>query len=145
MLNTGIDKINEFIRWLNGKLKFSWGGLTIAGKKIYDGGSVQLVRLSEITQRFEDGGFIEDGLFTMNKGEIAGQFDNGKSVVANNYQITEGISKAVYEAITRASGFGSKDITLNATFEVDGDTLGKKVIKYHNGIVNQTGESPLTV
>lgn len=145
MLNTGIDLFNSFIGWLNSRLKFSWNGLSIAGKKIFDGGSVQLFRIPTITQRFEDGGFIEDGLFTMNKGEIAGQFDNGKSVVANNYQITEGISKAVYEAITRASGFGSKDITLNATFEVDGDTLGKKVIKYHNGIVNQTGESPLTI
>jgi hypothetical protein len=145
MLNTGIDLINKFIRWLNSKLSFSWDAKYLMGKKVFDGGSVQLFRVSEITQRFEDGGFIEDGLFTMNKGEIAGQFDNGKSVVANNYQITEGISKAVYEAITRANSFSSKDITLNATFEVDGDTLGKKVIKYHNGIVNQTGESPLTI
>ena len=145
MLNAGIDLINKFIKWLNSKLTFTWGGLTIAGKKIYDGGSVQLVKIPEITQRFEDGGYIEDGLFTMNKGEIAGQFSDGKSVVANNYQITEGIAKAVYDAISRANGLGGGETTVNAYLELDGDTVAKKVFKIHNGIVNQTGESPLTI
>lgn len=42
------------------------------------------------------GGFPEDGWFRANHGEIMGRFDNGKSVVANNMQITEGISDAVY-------------------------------------------------
>lgn len=44
---------------------------------------------------FATGGFPEDGWFRASHGEILGQFDNGKSVVANNMQITEGISKAV--------------------------------------------------
>ena len=48
------------------------------------------------------GGIIEDGLFTMNQGEIAGRFLNGKSVVANNEQIVEGISAGVYEAVVAA-------------------------------------------
>lgn len=41
------------------------------------------------------GGFPEDGWFRALQGEIMGRFDNGKSVVANNMQITEGISYAV--------------------------------------------------
>lgn len=44
---------------------------------------------------FATGGFPEDGWFRASHGEILGQFDNGKSVVANNMQITEGISRAV--------------------------------------------------
>lgn len=46
---------------------------------------------------YATGGFPEDGWFRANHGEIMGKFDNGKSVVANNMQITEGISQAVYQ------------------------------------------------
>ena len=97
-LNAGIDMINRFIGWLNSKMKFSWPGLTIAGKEIFAGGSVQLFTIPTITQRFANGGFIEDGLFTMNHGEIAGKFNNGRSVVANNEQIVEGIASGVSSA-----------------------------------------------
>ena len=44
---------------------------------------------------FANGGFPEDGWFRARHGEIMGKFDNGKSVVANNKQITTGISEAV--------------------------------------------------
>ena len=45
---------------------------------------------------FASGGFPEDGTFRASHGEIMGRFDNGQSVVANNKQITAGISDAVY-------------------------------------------------
>jgi hypothetical protein len=48
-------------------------------------------------QFFANGGFPEDGTFRASHGEIMGRFDNGKSVVANNKQITDGISAAVYQ------------------------------------------------
>ena len=44
---------------------------------------------------YANGGFPEDGWFRASRGEIMGRFDNGQSVVANNMQITEGISNAV--------------------------------------------------
>lgn len=50
---------------------------------------------------YEKGGFIEDGLFTMNRGEMAGKFSNGTSVVANNQMITDSISAAVERAIVQ--------------------------------------------
>ena len=115
MLNAGIDMINKFISWLNSKMRFSWDSLKVAGKTIVPAGSVQLFRIPQITQRFADGGFIEDGLFTMNRGEIAGKFSNGKSVVANNQQIVEGIAAGVYQAVVQAmndSG-GRSDQNLN--------------------------------
>ena len=46
---------------------------------------------------YASGGFPEDGTFRASHGEIMGRFDNGKSVVANNKQITDGISAAVYQ------------------------------------------------
>jgi hypothetical protein len=100
-INSAVDILNSFIDWINGHLNFSWDGLTIAGKEIYPGGSVQLFSLPYI-QKFEKGGFIEDGVFTMNRGEIAGKFNNGKSVVANNQQIVAGIAEGVYSAVVAA-------------------------------------------
>lgn len=100
-VNAGIDLMNKFIGWLNTKLNFSWDGLTIAGKKIFDGGSIQLFTIPTIP-KLEKGGVLEDGLFTMNRGEIAGKFTNGKSVVANNEMIVEGISAGVYQAVVAA-------------------------------------------
>ena len=58
--------------------------------------------------KFANGGFIEDGLFTMNHGEIAGRFNNGQSVVANNEQIIAGISEGVYKAVAAAMGSKSE-------------------------------------
>lgn len=43
------------------------------------------------------GGFPEDGWFRANHGELMGRFDNGRTVVANNKQITAGIAEAVYQ------------------------------------------------
>lgn len=69
-------------------------------------------------QQFASGGFIEDGLFTMNQGEIAGKFLNtGKSVVANNAQITDGIAQAVYQAI-RDANFDNDDTQRPIELEV---------------------------
>ena len=46
---------------------------------------------------YASGGFPEDGTFRASHGEIMGRFDNGQTVVANNKQITDGISAAVYQ------------------------------------------------
>lgn len=100
-VNSGIDMMNNFIGSVNSALNFSWDALKIGGKTIYEGGSIQLFTIPEIS-RFEKGGFIEDGLFTMNHGEIAGKFSNGKSVVANNEQIIAGVSEGVYQAVVAA-------------------------------------------
>ena len=43
------------------------------------------------------GGFPEDGFFFANHSEMIGRFSNGKTAVANNEQITEGIAIAVQE------------------------------------------------
>ena len=85
-MNAGIDKINNFIGRVNSALRWDWDAFNFMGKEIFPSGSFTLATIPTIS-RFENGGFIEDGLFTMNRGEIAGKFNNGKSVVANNEQI----------------------------------------------------------
>lgn len=52
---------------------------------------------------YAQGGFPEDGWFRASQGEMMGKFDNGKSVVANNKQITEGIAQAVREGNTESN------------------------------------------
>lgn len=113
-VNAGIDLMNKFIGWINDKLGFSWDAVTIAGKEIVPAGNIQLFTIPKIPH-FETGGFLEDGLFTMNHGEIAGKFNNGKSVVANNQQIVEGIAAGVYEAVVAAMNAtnGRQDQSVN--------------------------------
>lgn len=129
MLNAGIEMFNKFIGWLNSKLKFSWDAITIMGKTIVPAGSVQLFTIPLITQRFADGGFIEDGLFTMNHGEIAGKFSNGQSVVANNQQIVEGIAAGVYEAVIAAMSTTGGRQDQNVNVYLDGKQIYASVKK----------------
>ena len=119
-----------FIDWLNAHLQFSWEPFEIAGNEIVPGGTIQLFTIPRIPQVFEKGGFIEDGLFTMNKGEIAGKFDNGRSVVANNEQIIQGISQGVYEAFARAfTDYNSNEKELNINVYLDGQQINSSVEK----------------
>lgn len=84
------------------KIKVNWGTKTVLGFKIsYPNGF----------STYAKGGFPEEGPFMMNRGEIAGKFSNGKSVVANNQQITDGIANAVYRAFTAANHSGVSENT----------------------------------
>lgn len=74
--------------------------------------------------------------------ELVGQIGK-KTAIANNDQIISGIEAGVYRAMRAANSGGNGTVTVNATFEMDGEVIGQKVIKYHNGVVMQTGESPL--
>ena len=63
---------------------------------------------------FANGGFPEDGWFRASHGEMMGKFDNGQSVVANNKQITTGISEAVAPAVYAATKAAIKEELSNA-------------------------------
>ena len=130
-INAAIGLVNKFISWLNSCMQFSWDAVTIAGKELFPAGSIQLFTIPLIP-KFEKGGFIEDGLFTMNHGEIAGKFSNGKSVVANNQQIVDGIAQGVYQAMMQASR-GEQDKPIQVTVVLDGKTVAKSVNKYNDG------------
>lgn len=96
--------------------------------------------------RLAEGGVVSAGqMFIAREAgpELVGNIGR-KTAVANNDQIINGIYNGVYRAMMAANGNG-KAVTVNATFELDGEVVGRKVIKYHNGVVMQTGESPLLV
>lgn len=74
-------------------------GAAIAGGMAWSG---QLSNIADNVQVRKNGGLVEDGLFTMNKGEVMGTFDDGTSIVANNQQIISGIKQGVYQAVSSA-------------------------------------------
>ena len=72
---------------------------------------------------FATGGFPEDGFFFANHNELVGQFSNGKTAVANNQQITEGIYQAVRQAIMEGN------ITTPIEINLDGQKIADVVNK----------------
>lgn len=103
------EQINKLIDILNGLADFTIPGLEIGGKQLWKSKHITLFKIPKI-QAFASGGVIEDGLFTMNKGEIAGKFSNGKSVVANNQQIVKGIAEGVIYGMQMAVGNYLKEV-----------------------------------
>lgn len=51
---------------------------------------------------YSTGGFPEDGLFMANHGELVGKFNNGKTAVANNDQITTAFAQAITNTLAPA-------------------------------------------
>jgi hypothetical protein len=131
------NKINLFIRLLNGAI-----GIInkIPGVNISPISELYIPRLAE-------GGIVNEGqMFIAREAgpELVGSIGR-KTAVANNDQIVSGIESGVYRAMMAANSGKSGNVTVHATFEMDGEVIGKKVIRYHNGVVMQTGESPLLV
>jgi len=89
-------------------------------------------------KKFAKGGFLEDGLFTMNHNEIAGRFDSGKSVVANNEQISDGFAKsvtatlapAIYSAVKQAMNETSNNGDNEVKVYLDGRQIAENSVKH---------------
>ena len=87
---------------------------------------------------YKTGGLVEDGIFTMNKKEIIGKFDDGSTVVANDLQIISGIENASYRGQVRAMrevgyGGGVGDVYL------DGRKVGVATAKASHEEMKRTG------
>lgn len=85
-------------------------------------------------ETYANGGFPEDGWFRASHGEMFGKFDNGKSVVANNKQITTGISEAVAPAVYAATKAAIKEELSNAN--VGGGDVYLDATKVTTAIMN---------
>ena len=147
--------VNGLIRGINSVVSVPFNGINAALDKLKGIEVVGLkpfkdLRTINVPQipLLASGGFPEMGqMFIAREAgpELVGNIGR-KTAVANNDQIVSGIESGVYRAMVAANaGNNSKPVTVNATFEIDGEVVGKKVIKYHNGVVMQTGESPLLV
>lgn len=108
---------------------------------------VSVGRISTVSlPRLASGGIVDAGqmFIARERGpELVGTFGS-RSAVMNNSQIVEAVSRGVYEAVRSAMG-GEGAYTFNISNHLDGREIGRQVIKYHNGIVKQTGRSPLYV
>lgn len=107
------DKIGGVWEDMGNKTKDAWNGKTGIGN----------------VDAYATGGFPEDGFFYANHTELVGTFSNGKTAVANNEQITQGIYEAVRDAM-RDSGSG------NITIEMDGYNVAKAVTKRQSQSLN---------
>ena len=92
IINGVIDSINFFIEKFNSVGKWASG---VTGR---DFNFVNEIQHISVPRMYAEGGFPEDGLFFANHNELVGQFSNGKTAVANNGQIVEGISQGVESA-----------------------------------------------
>ena len=93
--------------------------------------------------RFANGGFPEDGLFFANHNELVGRFNNGKTAVANNEMIIEGIKAGVYEAVAMAMSQYNNGQASEIDVHVHTDE--GTVIDRIEQRTKQTGKFPLTI
>lgn len=90
---------------------FPWTDILRYTAKRYKNGAGR-ISLSDMFPKYAAGGFPEDGFFWANRTELVGQFSNGKTAVANNAQIIDGIEAGVYRAMMRANESNSAEIEL---------------------------------
>lgn len=119
--NSLLASARTFIRQLN----------QVLSSASFSGGAAQSLigKTPRMIPAFATGGFPEDGMFYANSGELVGRFSNGRTAVANNAQIIEGIENAVYRAMTaaqRGSGRGGK-IELVLDKQVVGRVFGDAI------------------
>lgn len=122
-VNFVVSGINSLLRGFNKVVSMAakvaganWNGVSLVPK-------VHIPRLAS-------GGIFprgEDGMAFINHNELVGKFSNGKNVVANNQQITEGIKQAVMEGMAQVMmnsnvGGNSAPIIENV-FKCDSETL----------------------
>ena len=103
------------------------------------------INLSDLIPAYEVGGFPEDGLFFANHNELVGQFDNGRTVVANNTNIQSGIKEGVKEAVAEILAPYLQQIadntreTADKDFTVDVD--GRSLVSAYDRRKNRNGFS----
>lgn len=118
-----------------------------AMSKLINGtGMNPLTKLINSLPTYQTGGFPEDGLFMANHNEVVGRFSNGKTAVANNEQITQGIANAVYPAVYSAitNAFNNGGIGGgNFNFYLDGKEMTNTVVKEINNQTRSRGRNPI--
>lgn len=117
-VKTAISILNSFIDKVNEMFSFDWDFTNPITGTEYSG-SVTLFEIPHIPT-FATGGFPEDGLFMANHGELVGKFTNGRTAVANNEQIIDGIQRGVeYANLEQNALLKEQNELLRALLEKD--------------------------
>lgn len=99
-----------------------------------------------IPRAYATGGFPEDGFFFANHNEMVGKFSNGKTAVANNDQITQGIKQAVIEGMSEV--FANANIGQqngNIIVQIDGQEVFRTTQRYANQYTAMTGQPAFNI
>ena len=99
-----------------------------------------------IPRAYATGGFPEDGFFFANHNEMVGKFSNGKTAVANNDQITQGIKQAVIEGMSEV--FANANIGQqngNIVVQIDGQEVFRTTQRYANQYTAMTGQPAFNI
>lgn len=99
-----------------------------------------------IPRAYATGGFPEDGFFFANHNEMVGKFSNGKTAVANNEQITQGIKQAVIEGMSEV--FANANIGQqngNIVVQIDGQEVFRTTQRYANQYTAMTGQPAFNI
>ncbi len=88
-----------------------YSGWTGRGYRGYASG-IGKIDIADLIPQYKKGGFPEDGLFYANHTELVGKFSNGQTAVANNGQITQGISDAVQRGNQENNALMRQEISL---------------------------------
>lgn len=149
-----VNNILSGIEWLVNKVLYGLNWLLVKAKNIINTlpesvrNALNLDRIltAQVSYvslpRYAQGGFPEDGVFMANHGELVGKFSNGKTAVANNEQITNGIYKAVLQAMNESANGGNGTTTFVA--QLNGKTLFEEVVRQNNTATKSYGSSPLS-
>lgn len=144
-LNSILSKVETFVNRFRNAINSMLYNMTTSMNNVKVGGDNRLYYTAMpyiSVPRFANGGFPEDGFFYANHHEMVGQFSNGKTAVANNEQITEGIKRAVVQGMSQAlrnSGYS----TVKLDIRQDEGIIVKTAIEGINNITKQTGENPI--
>lgn len=141
---------NNFVSLFNSKFKISLSTSALNTLQKLGMRVSSTFSLGTIPQ-FQTGGFVEDGLFMANHNEMLGRFANGKTAVANNRQITEGISSSVYQANKEMVSVMRQELTesrrqneylsqlLAKEFGITQDEVGRAAQNYARNYTQRTG------
>lgn len=122
-----VSTIRDIFAWRWDKIGSEWESMADDIKRVWiEFGETTAQTFTANFSGYATGGFPEDGFFFANHNELIGTFDNGKTAVANNEQITNGIYQAVLQAL-RESG-GNQNVTIN----LDGYEIARAVTNRQN-------------
>lgn len=124
-----VDGLKETFTDAKDAVKGIWNSISDGLSGDYEIGSKKFsVKIPKFT--YATGGFPEDGIFFANHNELVGEFSNGKTAVANNAQIVQGIQNGVYNAVVSAmsqqsgnNGYISNEII------IDGEVVARSITK----------------
>jgi hypothetical protein len=121
------DGLGETFKRAREAIKGEWNQIA---DKLNGEHTVGAERIKIDLPKFARGGFPEDGVFLASHHELVGHFSNGKTAVANNAQIVEGIANGVYQATVRANAQNNgNNKYISNTIVVDGEVIARTVTK----------------